>query len=129
MLSVKFQDNWPFISEEAKSRFLRCRQWRPSWISHRGNISTFLSTSHPDASGQVSSQLVFRFRKRKIDFQDGGHLAFRIETILDICSTRHPDASYQISSQLAFQFRRRNEKTIFKIAAMATILDFRSERF
>ena len=43
------------------------------------------------------------------------------------CSTRHPDASYQVSSQLAFQFRRRSQKYIFKIAAMAVILDFRSE--
>ena len=45
------------------------------------------------------------------------------------CSTRHLDASYQVSSQLAFWFRSRSEKQIFKIAAMAAILDFWSEWF
>ena len=41
----------------------------------------------------------------------------------------HPDASYQVSSPLAFRFRRRSKKYIFKMAAMAAIMDFRSERF
>ena len=37
MLSIKFQDNQPFVSgEEAKNRFSR---WPPSWISHRNNFS------------------------------------------------------------------------------------------
>ena len=45
--------------------------------------------------------------KRKIDFQDGGHLGFPIGTILAIFwSTSHPDASYQVSSQLAHRCRR-----------------------
>ena len=73
MLPIKFQDNWPFISGgETKYRFSR---WRPSWISHQNYFGYFLSSSHPDASYQVSSQLAFRFRGRskKIDFQDGGH--------------------------------------------------------
>ena len=43
--------------------------------------------------------------------------------------TKHSDASYQVSSQLAFWFKRSSEKYIFKLAAMAAILDFRSERF
>ena len=33
-------------------------------ISDRNNFSYFLSTSHLDASYQVSSQLAFRFRRR-----------------------------------------------------------------
>ena len=46
----------------------------------------FLSTSRPDTSYQVSSQLV-QEKEFKIDFQDGGHgdhLGFPIGTILDI---------------------------------------------
>ena len=40
--------------------------------------------------------------------------------------TSHPNASYQVSSQLAFRLAK---KQIFKMAAMAAVLDFRSERF
>ena len=55
MLPTKFGVDWPFSSgEEAKNRFSR---WRPSWISDRNNFSYFWSTSHPNASYQVSSQL------------------------------------------------------------------------
>ena len=58
MLPSKFGVNWPFGSgEEAKNRFSRWRPWRPSWISDRNYFSYFWSTSHPDASYQVSSQL------------------------------------------------------------------------
>ena len=49
-----------------------------------GTILVFLSTSHPNASYPVSSQLAFRFRG-DADFQDGhhsGHLGFPIGTIL-----------------------------------------------
>ena len=79
--------NWLLGSgEEAKNRFSR---WLPPWISDRHDFSYFWSTSHPDASYQVWSQLSFRFRRRskKIDFQDGchgGHLGFPIGTILAI---------------------------------------------
>ena len=45
---LSFQDiSRPFVSEEARNRFSRRR---PFWISHRNNLSYFLSTSHPDAS-------------------------------------------------------------------------------
>ena len=44
-------------------------------------------------------------------------------------STSHPDASCQVSCQLAFHYRRRSENQIFKMAAMAAILDFPSEQF
>ena len=44
-------------------------------------------------------------------------------------SISHPNASYQVWSQLAFGYRSRSEKQIFKMAAMAAILDFRSARF
>ena len=52
-------------------------------------LAIFWSTSHPDASNQVSSQMAFWFRRseRKIDFQEGshgGHLGFPIGTPLAI---------------------------------------------
>ena len=84
MLPTDFQVNWLFSSaEEAKDRFSR---WPPSLISDRNNFSYFLSTNHPDAS-------------------------------------------YQFSSQLALWFRKKSEKNSLKMAAMAAILDFPSERF
>ena len=57
ILPTKFGVNWPFGSgEEAKNRFSRWRPWRPTWIFDRNDFSFFfLSTSHPDASYQVSS--------------------------------------------------------------------------
>ena len=55
MLPTKFGVNWPISSgEEAKISFSR---WRPYWISDWNNFSYFCSTSHPDASYQVSRQL------------------------------------------------------------------------
>ena len=65
MLPTKFGVNWPFGSgEEAKNRFSRWLPWRPSWFYDRHDFSYFWSTSHPDASYQVWSQLAFRFRRR-----------------------------------------------------------------
>ena len=101
MLPIKFQDNQPFVSEEeAKIRFSRGRPWGPSWISHHNNFSYFfLSTNYLVASYQVSCQLAYcgrkyhvswpscQEKKRKIDFQDGGHgshLGIQIGTILAI---------------------------------------------
>ena len=98
-LPFKFWVNWPFCSEEVQNRF---SWWRPYWISDQIKFSYFWSTSHPDTSCQVSSQLVFWFRWRSAknrffylqvilmlptkfwvkwpfasgeekDFQDGGH--------------------------------------------------------
>ena len=65
MLSTKFQVNWLLgLGEEVKNRFSRRPPWWPSWIYYQHNFSYFLSTSKPNASNQVSSQLVFRFRGR-----------------------------------------------------------------
>ena len=65
ILPSKFGVNWPFGSgEDAKNRFSRWLPWRPSWISDWHDFSYFWSTSHPDASYQVWSQLAFRFRNR-----------------------------------------------------------------
>ena len=65
MLPTEFQVNWPFDSwEGAKNIFSRWTPRRPSWISDRNDFSYFWSTSYPDASYQVSSQLAFCFRRR-----------------------------------------------------------------
>ena len=64
MLPSKFGVNWPFCSgEEAKNRFSR---WRPSWITDQNDFSYFWSTSHPDASYQVSSQVAQGCRRSRL---------------------------------------------------------------
>ena len=70
-------------------------------------------------------------KKGKIDFQDSRHLGFPTGMILAIfISTSHPNPSYQFSNQLALWFRKiSKKKKSFKMAAMATILDFRSKQF
>ena len=57
----------------------------------------------------------------------GDHPGFMISTILAIFDVIHvtPMTSYYVWCLLAFGFRRRSEKRIFKMAAMAAILDFR----
>ena len=65
MLPTKFQVNWPSGSGgEAKNRFSRWPPWRISWIPDWNDFSLIWSTSHPDASNQVSSQSAFWFRRR-----------------------------------------------------------------
>ena len=86
LLPSKFGVNWPFGSEEeAKNRFSR---WRPSWISDRHNFSYFWSTSPRCFLVSLESiGLSVQEKKRKIDFQDGGHgghVGFPIGTILAI---------------------------------------------
>ena len=55
ILPTMFQVNCPFGSgEEAKNRFSRWRPQQPSWISVQNDFSYFLSTSHPNASYQIS---------------------------------------------------------------------------
>ena len=91
MLPTKLQVIWPFSSgEETKNRFSRCPPQRPSWISNWNNFSYFWSTSHhhasfqvifdsgleqfylfrstsyPDASYQVSSQLAQGCRRSRL---------------------------------------------------------------
>ena len=66
MPPTKFRVNWPFSAgEEAKNRLSRWQPWQPSWISDRNDFSYLWSTSHPDASYQVSSQLTFGFRRKE----------------------------------------------------------------
>ena len=82
------------------------------------------SVSQYFLSSFETNDLSVHEKKRKIDFQDGGHLVFPNETILAIFDL-------QVASilQLAFRVRRRSTKCIFKMAVMAAILDFQSEWF
>ena len=90
MLPTKFRVNWPFGSEEeAKNRLSRRLPWRPSWISDWHDFSYFSSTSQPKCllTSLESIGLSVQEKKLNIDFQDcghGGHLGFRIRTILAI---------------------------------------------
>ena len=62
--SPDYQINWPFGSGEMQNRFSKIEAMAPSWISDLNEFSSFLSTSHPDVSYQVWSQLAFRLRRR-----------------------------------------------------------------
>ena len=67
MLPSKFVVNRPFGSgEEMKNRFSRWQPWWPSWIYDRNDFSYFWSTSHPDASCQVSRQLAQGRRRSRL---------------------------------------------------------------
>ena len=67
MLPTKFRVSRPIGSgEEAKNRFSKWRPWPPSWIFNQNYFSYFLSTSHPDASYQVSSQLAQGFSRSRL---------------------------------------------------------------
>ena len=106
-LPTKFGVNWPFGSgEEAKNRFLRQRPWQSSWISDQNNFSYFWSTSHPDASYQVSRLLVFWFRTEKARNRFSRRLQWRPffisywNNFSYFWSPSHPDASFWDSSQL-----------------------------
>ena len=64
MLPTQFRVNWPFGSgEEVKNIFSRWPPGQLPWISNLNDFSTFWSTSHPDASYQVWSQLAFVLRR------------------------------------------------------------------
>ena len=84
MLPSKFGVNSPFSSgEEAKNRFSR---WRPSWISDRHDLTILVYKSPWCFLASLESiGLSVQEKKRKIDFQDGGHcghLGSPIGTIL-----------------------------------------------
>ena len=131
MLPIKFRVNWHLgLGEEANNRFSRWPPWRPFWIYNRHDFSYF--------DLQVTPMLPTNFR---VNWPFGSE-----EEAKNRCSRWRPwrpswisdrndfsyflsDASYYVSSQLTFGFRRRNEKKIFKMAAMVAILDFRSARF
>ena len=87
MLPTMFGVNWLLgLGEEAKNRSSRWLQWWPSWISDRHDFSHFFiyNSSRCFLASLESIGLLVQEKKRKIDFQDGGHLGFPIGTILAI---------------------------------------------
>ena len=56
-----FKSNGPLVQENKRKKEF---PWRSSWISDPNNLSYFRSTSHPNASYQVLSQMAFQFRRR-----------------------------------------------------------------
>ena len=62
--SPDYQINWTFGSGEVQNKFPRQQQWRQLGFLIGTILALFLSTSHPDASYQVWSQLAFWFRRR-----------------------------------------------------------------
>ena len=63
MLPTKVSSQLAFGFRRSEKRFSRWPPWQPSWISHQHDFSYFWSTSHPDTSYQIWSQLAFRLRK------------------------------------------------------------------
>ena len=76
-LPTPIRAKWPFGSgEQVKSR------WPPSWISDQQDFPTFIYKSPWCFRPSFKSiGLLVQEKKRKIDFQDGGHLWFPIGTI------------------------------------------------
>ena len=129
--------NWHFGSrEEVKNRFSRWPPRRPSWISDQ--INSFLlrkefsyvwSSSHLDASNQVSSQFALRFRSEKWIFEMVAILDFH-RTILAIFYLHiTPMCLTKFQANWPFPSGEEAKKQIFKMTAMAAILDFTRENF
>ena len=130
MLSTKFQVNWAFGSEEVRKIDFQ----NGSRGSHLGfPIGTILAIFDLQVTPSFKSiGLSVHEKKRKHRLSRWppwpSWIADRNDFIY-FWSTSHPDASYQVSSQMGLWFRRRSGKYIFKMAAMAATLNFRSERF
>ena len=108
------------------SRFSSWQPRQPSWIVKRNNLSNSESLCHSNASHQVSAQSNFRLGRRcrlKI-----GHLGDWNGTIIAILKLCRSDASHKVLAHSDLQFGRCYLKN-FKKAAMAAILDSRTEQF
>ena len=130
MLPTKFQVSWPFGSGDATNRF-QDGNHGSSLGFLTGTILTIFDlqvslmlptkfqVSWPFGSGEEVKNRLSRWRQQS---NRNNFSYFFLFTSL-------PHASYQVSSQLTLRFRRRSKKQIFKMAAMAVILDFQSKRF
>ena len=84
------------------------------------------SPFHPDASHQVSAQPdVWRISR----WQPGPSWISKWNDFSNFEFLCHCDASHQVSALSDLGFRRRCRLKNFKIAALAAILDIRTERF
>ena len=93
-----FKSTGPLVQENKQKK-----EFPDGRHDDQNNLSYFRSTSHPNASYQVSPECFLpsfesngpsvQEKKRKIDFQDGchgGHLGFLIGTILAIFDLQSP---------------------------------------
>ena len=119
-----------FPFRRSLNRFSRWLPWQPSWISDRKDICYVWSTitlvlpsnfpvDWPFGSGKVQDNFLRLPPWRPFWSSNQKDLA-----IFDL---RHPNISYELSSQEAIPFRRRL-KSIFKMASVAAIFDFSSQR-
>ena len=115
MLPTKLGINSPFSSgEEAKNRFLRWRQWRPSYMSNGSHLGFPIGTilaifdlqvtpmppskfgvNWPFGSGEEAKNRFSRWQRWRPSWISDRH------DFSNFLSRSHPDASYQVSSQLA----------------------------
>ena len=120
ILPTKFWDDWPFHSGEVQNRF--SRWWR--WISHQ---KSFWSTSRPDTSYQVSSQLTFWLNRSSKEifkivlWRPSWISCLNSVTCSYFLSTTYFDTSNEVSSQLAFRLRRSITNKKFKTDFQATM--------
>ena len=132
MLPTKFRVNWPFGSEKKRKIDFQdgCHGAYPGFtigmilaifdLQVTSMLPTKFGVNWPFGSGEIAKNRFSRWLPSWIsDRQDFSYF----------WSISHPNASYQVWSQLAFGFRSRSEKQIFKMGAMAAILDFRSALF
>ena len=109
MLPIKFRVNWTLSSrEEAKSICSRWLPWWPSWILDRNDFSFYWSTSHQDASYQVSNlfkRSQNRFSRKQL-WPPSWISDQKFSAIFDLLDNLILPAKFR---QLAFRFRRRSK--------------------
>ena len=57
------------LGRDVENGFSRWRLWRPYWIFYQDSFSYFVSTRHPDAPHQVSSQLDLSLQRRCLKYE------------------------------------------------------------
>ena len=128
MLHTKFQLNPTSGSgEKVKNRFSRWPHWITIWITVHLLVATMLHTKFQlNPTSGSGEEVENRFSRwppwRPYWISNRNDLNNR-------ASTGCPDAPYQIAAQSDKWFWRRSGKSIFKMAAMAEILDIESPRF
>ena len=129
MLPTSFPVTWPFGSGEEAKIFSKWPPWWPSRISKQNDFSSLLSMSSRCFLPSFKSiGLSFQEKKRKIDFQyggHGGHLGYPIGMILAIFAS-HPDAiglSVQKKRLKDFQNGHHGSHLGFPIGTILAIFD------
>ena len=108
-------------------RFSRWLPWWPSWISRRDH---FCFSKCPDAFHQISAQSEadnnWRFSRQRRGRPSWISLQNDFSNSESPC---HSNASHQVFAHSDLSFGSRCDLKIIKLASVAAILDFRTERF